>query len=147
MASNYVVQDQQRTVQVLGPAQVLDVMRVGATTVPHNVYFQRDIPYLSWRDQGAGPWLGTLADAIEQRLQSGLADSAAFVQDVDASGLLTDAVEFTVTLPPSGTQPGPMSTTVTVPVNMLTADTAFVGDLVTPMFEDALAALSATARL
>jgi hypothetical protein len=40
-----------------------------------------------------------------------------------------------------------MSTEVVIPVNLLTADPAFVGDLVSSRFDDALAALRATAGL
>ena len=147
MAADYVVQTQQRTVEVLGPSQVADVMRVGATTVPHNVYFERNIPITVWQAGGSGGFLARLAQAIEDRFNSGLADNASFVQDVDDSGLLTDAISFTVSIPPSDAQMGPMSTEVVIPVNLLTADPAFVGDLVSSRFDDALAALRATAGL
>jgi hypothetical protein len=147
MASNYVTQTQQQTVQVLGPTQAVDVMTVGALTVPHGVYFERVVPLTVWGTSAADPYIGELATAIEQRLSSGLAVSAVFRTDVDTSGLLTDYVDFTVEVAPAANQSGPMQAVVSVPVNLLTADQAFVGDLVTPMFEDAVAKLNATAAL
>ena len=145
MAKHYTPISSYRDVQVLGPTLVVDVERVVASTVPHNVYFERTVPLTIWGTGAADDYINELADAIEQRIGSGLADGASFAQDVDASGLLSDQIIFNVSItgpPPNG---GLFTTTVTVPVNLLTADTAFVGDLVTPLFEDALAKLHQTA--
>jgi hypothetical protein len=145
MASSYTPIESHRDIQVLSGTQVIDVERVAGTTVPHGVYFERVVPLTIFGTGAATAYIAELANAIEQRLDSGLADSASFVQDVDGSGLLFDAIEFLVSY--QGTQPGAglFTTTVTVPVNLLTADTAFVGDLVSSLFEDALAQLQQTA--
>lgn len=147
MAASYYTLESHRDIQVLSPTQVIDVERVSAFTTPHMVYFERVVPLTIFGTAAAADYIGELADAIEQRLSSGLADSAAFNQRPDASGLIEDVIEFLISV--QGTRPdaGTFTTTVEVPVNLLTADTAFVGDLVTPMFEDALARLRATAAL
>jgi len=145
MAGNFVTLGSHRDIQVLSPTLVVDVERVSAATVPHNVTFERIVPLTIFGTSAADAYIGELATAIEQRLDSGLADAAAFTQDVDGSGLIIDAVEFVVSIAGGPDQPFPFSTTVTVPVTLLTADPAFVGDLVTPLFEDALAKLRQTA--
>jgi hypothetical protein len=147
MATNYIVQSQKRGVQVLSDTVVVDVEEVGANTVPHGVYFEREIPITTWTQDHGAAMLDELATGIEQRLDSGLADSAQWTQDLGTDGLLSDFVDFTVSIPPGPGQLGPMTTVVRVPVNLLTSDTAIVGDLVTPLFEDAIANLHATAGL
>src|SRR5205085_1998873 len=143
--ASYVEQGSVRTIQVLGPTQVIDVERIDAVTTPSGVPFWRYVPVPAFLAEGSGPWLGTLADAIEQRISSGLADSAAMIEDTDANGLIQDLVRFTISVPPGADRPGPFTTTVDVPVKLLVGDTAFVGDLVSPLFESALAALRAIA--
>ena len=145
MARDYTPQGSVRTVKVLGPSQVIDVERVSATTLPHNVYFERDVPLTIFGTAGADDYVNELAVAIEQRLQGGVADSAAFVQDVDDSGLLVDAIEFTVSIPPPPDSTGTFTTTVVVPVNLLTAGLGGNTALVGAMFDDAIARLEQTA--
>lgn len=145
MAESYTPLESYRDIQVLSPTQVIDVERVSGRTNPHGVYFERVVPLTIFGTSAATAYITELATAIEERLTSGLADAASFVQDVDASGLLVDAVEFVVSVQGPPPTSGTFTTTVTVPVNLLTADPAFVGDLVTPMFEDALAQLRQTA--
>jgi hypothetical protein len=145
VARDYTAQGSLRTVKVLGPSSVVDVERVSATTIPHSVYFERDVPLTIWGTAGADDYVNELAVAIEQYLQGGEADNAAFIQDVDDTGLLTDAIEFTVSIPPPLDATGTFSTTVVVPVNLLVGglggNTAIVGAL----FDDALAKLHQTA--
>ena len=145
MARDYIPQGSVRTVQVLGPSQVADVERVSGTTIPHSVYFERDVPLTVFGTAGADDYVNELAVAIEQRLQGGVADSAAFVQDVDDSGLLTDAIQFTVSVPPPPGSVGPFTTTVVVPVNLLTGGLGGNEAIVGAMFDDALAKLRQTA--
>jgi hypothetical protein len=146
MAASYTPIESHRDIQVLSPTQVIDVERVSARTVPHGVYFERVVPLTIFGTSAATAYIAELATAIEDRLSSGLADAASFDQDVDASGLLVDVVEFLVSVQGAGQDAGTFTTTVTVPVNLLTADSAFVGDLVSPMFEEALAQLRQTAE-
>jgi hypothetical protein len=147
MADRFLVQSQHRDIQVLGPSQVVDVERVAATTIPHNVYFERNVPLVAWNPSDVGLWLEPIASAIEAFLETGQAVSASFVQDVDDSGLLTDSIEFIVQVPPpSAAQSGPMQTTVVVPLNLL-AEPQFSGVLVQPMFDEAIANLRAVASV
>lgn len=146
MASSYTPLESHRDIQVLSGTQVIDVERVAGTTVPSGIYFERVVPLTIFGTAAATAYVSRLAQAIEDRISSGLADSAAFVQDVDASGLLFDAIEFLVSYVGPHPEGGAFTTTVTVPVNLLTADPAFVGDLVSPLFEDALAQLRQTAE-
>jgi hypothetical protein len=125
MAASYTVVSQRRTVQVLSQTQVADVEEVGFITHPTGIYSQREVPIQAWQTDGAGPWIGTLADAIEGLISGGLATGAVFVQDVDASGLIADFMDFTVSYTPPGGIGLPMTSIVRVPINALTLDTSF----------------------
>lgn len=145
MADSYDPIESHRDIQVLSPSQVIDVERVTARTKPHGVYFERVVPLTIFGTSAATDYIAELAIAIEQRLEGGIADSASFVQDVDASGLLIDTIEFLVSVQGASPDAGTFTTTVTVPVNLLTGglggNTALVGQL----FDDALAQLQQTA--
>lgn len=128
MAANYRVVSQTPSVQVLSANEVIDTMEVGFVTAPSGVYAQRSVPRSAWKDGGAGAWIGPLATSIENLISGGLASGAVFVQDVDASsGLLKDAMQFTVLYDAPPPAVAPMTTTVTIPVDMLTLDTQFGG--------------------
>src|SRR6266566_9287415 len=96
MASSYTPLESHRDIQVLSGTQVIDVERVAGTTVPSGIYFERVVPLTIFGTPAATAYVSRLAQAIEDRISSGLADSAAFVQDVDPSGLLFDAIEFLI---------------------------------------------------
>lgn len=128
MAGSFKVASQQRTIQVIGATQVVDVMEIGAFSEPSNVYFQRYVPFASWQllngPQGLGFWLQPVADAIEDSLAAREASGVAFLQDIDpSSGLLTDYLDFTVSyMPPGGLLP--MTTTVRYPIDNLVIEFA-----------------------
>ena len=147
MARSYTPADSAPDIQVTGPNSTTDIQNVAGYTIPHGIYFLRRVPLTIFGTSTADAYVNELANAIEDRIASGLAETAAWREDVDLAGLLTDVVDFYVTV----TGPPPISGTftdvVSVPVNLLTADPAFVGDLVSPMFEDALAKLRQTAGL
>lgn len=154
MADSYQVVSQRETVQVLSQTQVLDVEEVGFVTKPHGIYAQREVPLAAWAAEGAGAWIEPLATAIEGLMQTSAATFATFVQDVDASGLLTDYLDVTVSYTPAGGLGIPMTTVVRIPINAFTVDTQFgipfgTDTFVTPA--DAVAsaynALIATANL
>lgn len=125
MADNFQVVSQRRTVQILSATEVIDVEEVGFVTKPSGVYAQREVPIAAWASEGAGAWIEPLAAAIEGLISGGLASGATFVQSVDDTGLLTNAIAFVVTYTPPSGIPGPMQTTVEIPVNALTLDTSF----------------------
>lgn len=129
MADHYVTGPSFRTVKVLSASTVVDVERVPFVTKPSGVEGWRYVPYEAWLAQGAAPWIGPLAQAIEDLISGGLASYAVMVEDIDpATNLLTDFVQCTVTYDsPSGGFTS--STTVDVPVNLLTVDTSFFGSI------------------
>jgi hypothetical protein len=120
MAGSYTVQTQVKSVQVLGPTQVIDVQQVGISTHPTGIFIEYPIPIELWHDPNTNFILEAIASGIEQQISEGLAVGGSYVQDYDKSNLLVDyweaIVEYT---PPDGRLP--MSTTVLVPLG------AFVG--------------------
>ena len=147
MAANFQIQTQNRTVQVLSPNQVADVMEVGATTIPHGVYFEVIVPLTVWGTSGQTAFIDPLATAIEQYLTGGVADSAYWWQDVDASGLLTDYIRFMVSITPPAGATGPMEAAVDVPTALLISGIGGQASLVGTIFSDAIANLTETANL
>ena len=117
------------TVQVLSASSTVDVIYCTIVTSGSGSIVQRAVPKSEFvTDQGAGI-LNSLATAVDDAISGGLADSAVGTQDIDDSGLLYDGVVFTVSYTPSTPTAGPITTTVTVPVNVLTADISFGGFL------------------
>jgi hypothetical protein len=143
MAANYTVTSQRPSIQVLGPSSILDVMEVGARTIPSSVDFQVSIPLTTWKQNKADADLGSIASAIEGRLADDYIAGAYYTQDLDASGLLKDEIVFLVQLP---NQPE-MTAEVAVPVQLLRGSDTFQQQIVAQMFQDALAHLQATANL
>jgi hypothetical protein len=149
MAGEWEVVTTRRATQVLSPTRVQEVEIIGVVTKPHGVYFERAIPWADWIQSPAGADFYAAAPAgnIEYLLTSGTAVAAAYVEDLDASGLVQGFMEFTVTIPtPSPAQSGPFETNVLIPM----ADVA-VGNLSGPQgfpgIDAAVAALRATAGL
>lgn len=129
MAANYLAIPLERTVQVISQTQIADVQRLGVTTKPTGIYVETQVPWAAWEAEGAAPWAGPLATAIESLVSGGLATYATFAQDVDQSGLIADFLDFLVTYSPPGGSPIPLTTTVRIPVPSLTIDTGFGGAL------------------
>lgn len=114
-----IIQTQRRTPQVLGPNRVVDSVEIGATTTPSGVYFERVINYTLWKSglDIASGIMGPIADAIEYYLTEASVIGAEYVQDLDAAGLVRNLIELTVEYtPPDPAQTGPMTSTVTAPV-------------------------------
>lgn len=145
MASAYSPAGSHRDIQVLSPTQVVDVERVAGYTIPSGVYFERVVPLTIWGTSAATDYVNELAAAIEQRISGGLAVAASFVQDVDVTGLVYDAVEFLVQITGAGPNQGTFSTTATVPVNLLTGGLGGEGGGADAILNDAYQALVQTA--
>lgn len=124
MASNYVIGPEQRTVQVVSPTQVVDVQQVGFTTSPSGVYCQVVVPWAAWQLSGAAGWVEPLAAAIEGLVGQFGTTGATFAQDVDASGLIADFLDFVVSYTPTTGLGLPLTTVVRIPVAYLTLDPA-----------------------
>ena len=126
---NFTVTSQVRTAWVRSQSSVIDAMRIGIRTGTHDVEFDVMVPYVEWQLNGADLIATPLANGIEVILDAGFADDAWFVEDSNPSGLLTFYIEFLVSIPsPSPDLPGPMSTTIIVPVSRV-ADYTYVQGL------------------
>lgn len=145
MARDYTPADSAPDIQVTGPNSVIDIRNVAGYTIPHGVYFLRRVPVTIYGTSAADDYVNELANAIEDRIASGLAETAAWREDVDVAGLITDVVDFYVSITGPPPTSGTFTDVVTVPVLLLTGDPAFVDTLVSPLFEDALAKLRQTA--
>lgn len=142
MAAHYIVLAANRTVDVRSPTLVEDVVEVHVRTKPSGATFTRAVPYKSWLHKGAAGTIAIIAEHIEHvfSVRPSVIDANA-VQQVDGSGLLSNAVEFIVEIdPPSDDQPGPFQGTVTIPVQVLHDQ-----DTYDAYFEPVIAALHATA--
>lgn len=132
-------------IQVVGSNQVLDVVRISATTVPSGVTFDVLVPKQGFDDQNWGYWLDPVAEQIEYYIGSGQASSARYEEDLNANGTMTFWIVFTVRIePPSETQPGPFETEIRVPVEAL-RDRFLIDKLVQPKFTAAQQHLKAWA--
>lgn len=114
------------TVQVFSPTQVADALVCTIVSAPSGAILIRTVTMSEFSaDQGAG-LLGSLSSAVESILGEGIAVGANGTQLVDnASGLLYDAVVFTVAYPQGSGAGSAITATVEVPVNVITADTGF----------------------
>lgn len=134
---------QHRTVLVRSQTLVEDVMELTAITTPSGVTFVRAVKYDAWHAGGSHDALQPIADHIEAIMAHWPVLSGAAIQSVDASGLITNAVEFVLTIPGElGSQSPPHTTTVDVPVQALHDHTDF-----TSYFAGPLQALQAAAGI
>lgn len=118
----YVLQSSYDTVQVLSSTSAVDVIYCTIVTDGSGSIVQMAITKTEFNaNQGAGD-LNTLADAVDGAISGGQAISAVGTQGVDANGLIYDAVTFTVQYVPSRPTIGPLTTTVEIPVFLLTLD-------------------------
>lgn len=124
--ASYTLQSSYDTVQVFSASEVVEAIYCTIATNGHGAVVNRTIPKRNFGSGGADVgMLDSLATAVDQALDGGLAIAATGVQDVDASNLIMDAVQFTVQYVPAAPTIGPLTTTVTIPVDVVTADTQF----------------------
>src|SRR6266704_2169398 len=124
MASNWRTVYSYPDVQVLSATLAIDVETVGVVTTPGEVFFEYQFPREEWQG-GSGPFVAAALDPIANEVESWLAYTSggvgsvadlSYVQDVDASGLLTAFLDFTIRVPsPSTDRPGPFTASVRVP--------------------------------
>jgi hypothetical protein len=110
---------------VFSPTLVSDALLVTIRSFPSGSVLIRTVPQDIFSGGGTSPILASLSDAVEGILEAGVATAAVGTQAIDDSGLLFDAVTFTVSYVPSLAVPGTLTATVDVPVDVLTADTQF----------------------
>lgn len=154
MAASYSVLGSFSTIQVVSPTQVVDVLRITFRTVPSGVVAVANAPYRNVAgvtvadvDQAAAVFIGPLADGIERMMGSGIVAGAIAAEDVDASGLLIDYIDATVSyVPVSSAQPGPFQAVVRIPVFAFD-EPSFYGPLVNDKLNAAYGALQHLAGL
>jgi hypothetical protein len=113
------------TVQILGPSTAVEGLLCTIQSFPSGSILLRMVPLAEFNaDEGQGI-LSSLSNAVEQILGEGTATAATGFQGLDANGLLYDAVTFTVTYTPQTPTGGDITAPVTIPVNVITADTQF----------------------
>ena len=126
---NFQVLSQQRTAWVRSPNNVVDAMRIGVRTGRHGVELAIMVPYTEWQLNGAELIATPIVNGIEVILDIPAADDAWFVEDAGASGVIAGFIEYLVSIPPPAPDlPGPMTTTVIVPVTRV-ADYTYVQGL------------------
>lgn len=145
MAASYLPLGSHRDIQQLSDTSVVDIQRVAALTQPSGIYFERVVPLTIFGTAAADAYIAELAEAIEQRIAGGLADTASWSQDTDANGLLVDVIEFVISIPGPDVGGQTFSTTVPVPVNLLTAGLGGQGGGADTLLDNALQQLRATA--
>lgn len=119
-----------RTVLVRSATVVEDVEEITAETVRHGVTFIRYVPFAAFEQQGAMPLVAGIGYQIDSALDLDWVDAASFVQEVDAQGLITNAVEFTVSVPPpSLDQPGPFQSSTVIPLQVIRDGPAWISML------------------
>lgn len=115
------------TVQVLSATSTVEVLYCTIVTSGSGSTVQRTVPKAEFAaDKGEGI-LSSLADAVDNAISGGLATGAVGTQGIDANGFIYDAVTFTVSYTPPYPTASPLTTTVEIPVDVLTADTSFGG--------------------
>lgn len=137
---SYQTIDSVDVVQVFSPTLVSDALLVTIQSYPSGSVLIRTVPQDIFTAGGTSPILASLSSAVETILQGGLATAAQGTQGIDDSGLIFDAVDFTVTYTPESPIPGTLTATVQVAVDALTADTGFGSFLTGGSAEDQIQA-------
>ena len=94
-------------------------------SLPSGSILVRTIPQADFEKGGGKALMDSLSDAVESILEEDFVKDATGVNTIDASGLIQDNVDFTVEYVPTYPTPGEITGLVRIPVNVLTADSAF----------------------
>lgn len=136
------IQGSTRTVQVISSSQVNDVMEIAATSIPHGVFFQKVVPYAAWLDQTYEFVVDGIGEFIEGAFAEPYVVGAAYIQDVNpTTGLLDDALDFTLQVPTPAGKMGPFQATQRIFYNVLPFGIDY-----NSIFAATLTALNATAN-
>jgi hypothetical protein len=123
VAKQYVTTGSFQTVKVLSQNQVLDVEAIGIQTIPSGVRCTVPVPLAAFRAGNADDYLSLVADLVEALIAGGTGSGGGEVsgasgsQNIDANGLLSYYINFTVTYTPTTTQQGSFSEVVSLPVS------------------------------
>lgn len=124
MQAHSVITTTTRTVRVLSPTHVQDVLEMGVRTIPGGIFFLYDFPYFGWLAEGGAALAASAADAVAQDVESVASRldvaGVSFIQDVDANGLLKNLLEVVVQVQGhSALQTGPLQATVEIDIETL----------------------------
>jgi len=131
VAVSYSTAGSYQTVRVLSATQVIDVQAIGIYTLPSGFYVVVQVPLSVWLAGDADAYLATTADLVEGVVLAtpdpgqSLAAGVAYVQDVDASGLLAAFLDFTVSYQPAAAGQAPFTTVVRLPMTSFETAAAF----------------------
>lgn len=126
MSTNGAV-DTRPTVQTFSPTLAEEAQICTFYSYPSGSILIRTVPQTDFATDGGLALMNSLSDAVENILGEGIAVAAAGEQGLDVSGLIYDAVTFTVEYVPPTSIPGRIIGNVTIPVQTLTLDTSIAG--------------------
>lgn len=127
--ASYVLIASESTVQVLSSTVVNAVVYCTIETSPSNVIASIPVQQDVFDAGQAGVELTNFADAIEQIMTNANVSSAVGSQQVDANGLLSDYVTFTVFYNAPGTTGEAVTATADVPVAELNFTDGQIGSV------------------
>ena len=142
--ATYKVVNSRRTVQVVSPTQVQDVMVLGVITSPSGVYFERPVPLKDWLANPFGPgfYLQPPTDNIEGAMTNPEVIAASYIEDLGSNGLVEGFIQFVFEVPSNDpTRPGPFQATADVPMSEVAAGSLAGGGMISAEFNNTLAAL------
>jgi hypothetical protein len=130
IVNNWIITSSVRVPWVKSQSTVIDSMRIGVQTVPHGIDFIIQVPFVTWQVQGPDLIAQPIAFSIETLLDIPAADDCWYIEDAAPSGTLSGFIEFLVSIVPSSpTIPGPLSSTVIVPIGQVANYTAVQAQL------------------
>lgn len=114
--ASYQVVTSYRTVVVMSQTTVLDAEYVVCISVPHGIGFAYAVPLDSWHAGAGEGLLDVIAVQLEALAVSDHVVGGVGVQEIDAQGLLADAVDLTVRFDRTAQGLPPLDGSVTVPI-------------------------------
>lgn len=116
MATNYTLLTSSSSVQVLGPTLTQPIVDATIQTIPSNVVMDYWLDKATW-DAGEGPvLLEAVAGGVEHIMSTEPVSGATGTQQLDSGGLLAQFVTFIVAYQVPGSNVGPATIDVDVPV-------------------------------
>ena len=132
MGTHYTPAGSYQTVRVQSQTSVVDVELIGIYTKPSGVYIGVPVPLAAFQADTYDTFLETTGDLIEGILAAPGPDGnqdfvvgVSYVQDIDAAGLLSAFLDFTVAYTPTGTYQGTFSQIVRLPVTSFESAEAY----------------------
>ena len=128
--ASYAIKGSDSIVQVLTPTVSEDMVSVTILTSPTGIAATTLVSQTSFDDNKAAETLTAFADNIEQLIALGKAIGGTGSQTLDANGLLSYFVTFTVAYNAAGVPVNQVTVDVDVPVNLLTQTDPAINEVV-----------------